>query len=517
MSVSWDRAPAMEDHRLVLPAVSAWVGAWVGTGFSAGHPLALALLACACILGLVCAGVLVVKSFQRSPLLPLPGRHALTPSVSLGAGIAVSSIALVFSLILGGAARANLAHSEAVEAAEQGRILTLIGRLDSDPAPRQGKGAHGEYAVFTALSIQGKQTHGSAPVKIFLRGDSWPQFYRFDVVRVRGVIDPSFPGALPYAGTMRTSSIRLLERPGGVLGVFRGVRSSLVGVCSRLDEQGRALVPGMAIGDDRQMSAELKNAFRATSLTHLTAVSGTHIAIVLGIVPLICWPSRHGRALVFASVLAVFLGLVGPSPSVLRAGATAGIGGLGSFLGRNGHGVASLGAVVIAFLFLNPWCGRDIGFALSVCATYGVLVPARALRFWGHHHLRADTRVGRVCQRFLDLVSVPWACSLMTAPILLLVNPQIATWSVAANLLAAPAVAPATIFGLAATIFAPLLPELALFFARLSGLATAWIAQTALVFSSLPGSRASANLLLVIAAILLIWATLALVRRYREG
>ena len=485
-----ERAPEMEDHRLLPPALAAWAGAWMGTSLPAGHPIPLMACAVALALALASAGGLL-RVALRARVLPPPGRHALTPSGSVRAGLLLASSSLLLALVLGGAARLEFAASPAVIAAQEGRLVTLIGVLEDDPAPSGGESG-ATSAVLVVGGVRGAVS-ASPSVKVLLSGRQWPQVLRSDRLRVRGVIDPSFPGGPPFAGTMTTTGVRLLERPGGPLGAARMIRASLVEVASGLDEQGRALVPGMAIGDDRAMGEELEKAFRTSSLVHLTAVSGSHLAIVLGFVAIVAPPSKFGRALVLVSVLSAFVVLVGAGPAVLRAAATAGAGILGSLIGRNGHGVASLSAVVLAALLLDPWCARDFGFALSAAATYGVLVPARVLSAWGRERLREETRPGRAARWALDLAAVPLACSLMSAPILLLLDPGLPTYAVPANIVASPAVAPATVLALLAALLAPTAPGPALVLAQASAVATGWIARTALVFASLPGARAPAG------------------------
>jgi competence protein ComEC len=93
---------------------------------------------------------------------------------------------------------------------------------------------------------------------------------------------------------------------------------------------------------------------------------------------------------------------------------------------------------------------RDAGFALSVAATASIVVLAPG---WSRR-LR-----DRGWPRFLaDAASVSGAAGLATAPIVAALSGTVSLVSLPANLLAAPAVAPATVLGLGAALVGLVLP-----------------------------------------------------------
>ena len=121
---------------------------------------------------------------------------------------------------------------------------------------------------------------------------------------------------------------------------------------------------------------------KASSLTHLTAVSGANCAIVVGFAFAAAAACGRGAACVWASHWwrsAGFVALVTPEPSVIRAAAMAAIGMLAVLLGRTGAGVAVLCAAVIVLLVADPWLGGSLGFCLSVLATGALLLLAPPL------------------------------------------------------------------------------------------------------------------------------------------
>ncbi|WP_321780403.1 ComEC/Rec2 family competence protein [Schaalia cardiffensis] len=487
--------PIMMDWRLFPAALTTWACTWWAVSRSWGWTHSLL------ILGLFIVAAASTHSLRSTPRVG--GRHQLTPAGSIRSALLALAAAGLAALAVGGLARASFQSCEANEAATRGALITLNGRVDADPKSSHGSfGARKEQVNITILSV-GKEELPSPPVRLMLRIPGGHELYRGDIVRVRGLIDPTFPGALPYAGSMSTTPV-LLERPGGYVGITRRFRLHLERAVEGLDDQGRALVPGMAIGNDRAMSEELEEAFRASSLSHLTAVSGSHMAIVLSSVPLLLPRSRRARILGALTVLVLLVMVVGPTPAVMRAAVTSTAGILGQALSRGGQGLAALSLTVLVIVLLDPWAVRDFGFALSVCATFAVVVPAAACRRWGKKHLKVESRVGRFFNRLFELVCVSAWCQIMTIPILLLLDPALPVYSLAANIAAAPAVAPATLLSLSAALAAPFSLQAGQTLALLASYATAWIAKVALVFSSLPGARSEPKDLIGVVLIALV-------------
>ena len=474
-----EEIPDVADLRLIPVALAAWCGAWWGTG-GGRAPLFLFLLS---FLMAVCAFLL----FNLRRPLPSP-LHARNPQGSLRAGLLVLALTIAVSTSIAGAQRQAFDASETVKAAHSSALVSLKVRLEEDPIPIASRSGVSRSRARAQVRETGEGRAETTYVRIVVTGENLNKARRGDDVQLRGLIDPSFPQGPPTAGLLKDDRVVIVARPQGWQRWVRELRERLVQACAGLTEQGRALVPGMAIGDDRAMGPELRRAFRTASLSHLTAVSGSHLAIVLGVAPYLLPKSRRGRIFGMGIVLLGFVALVGPTPAVLRAVLSSGSALLGALIGRNGQGVATLGAVVLGMLLLDPWCSRDFGFALSCAATFGVLIPARICVRSGLSRLREDSVFGRFLARLLAVIAVPACCAMMTAPILLMMQPGLPLYAVLANLVAAPAVAPATLLALGTTLLAPLWMPGAVMLAHLSSVCTAWIATTARVIADLPGA-----------------------------
>ncbi|MBC7518837.1 MAG: ComEC/Rec2 family competence protein [Microbacteriaceae bacterium] len=261
------------------------------------------------------------------------------------------------------------------------------------------------------------------------------------------------------------------------------LRSSFRVTAATLPGDGGTLLPGLAIGDTSAVSTRLDDAMKASSLSHLTAVSGANCAVVVGLVMVggaFAGLRRRSRIAVSIAVLIGFVLLVTPEPSVLRAAAMATLVLLCLSTGRPTQGVPVLSLAVLVLLVTDPWLSREYGFVLSVLATGGLLVLSGPLA----------AALARWLPRPIALViSVPLAAQLACQPVIILLNPTISSYGLLANILAGLAAPVATVLGLGSCLIVPWWPWLGLALAHLAWVPSAWIAAVATVMSGLPGNQ----------------------------
>lgn len=217
------------------------------------------------------------------------------------------------------------------------------------------------------------------------------------------------------------------------------VRGAVAAAAERGPPGGAVLVPALVHGDDSRQDAATAEAFRASGLTHLLAVSGTNLTIVLGCVLLAARSIRiSGRWQIVAGGIAVlgFVILARPEPSVVRAAAMGAIGVLGLRRSARG-GLRAISLAVVGLLLYDPWLSTTAGFILSVCATTGIVV---LVPWWSR--LLPGPRVVTLS------IAVPLAAQVACAPMVVVLSNEISVVSVIANVVAAPFVGPATILGL---------------------------------------------------------------------
>jgi competence protein ComEC len=212
-----------------------------------------------------------------------------------------------------------------------------------------------------------------------------------------------------------------------------------------------ALARGFVLGEDDRIDQATVEDFRRAGLSHLLAVSGQNVALLaLLAMPLLAalgMPLRTRIVWIVAAIV-VYVPLAGGGPSIVRAGVMGAITLLATLAGRRSSRLFALALAAIATLAIDPGIGADIGWQLSFAAVLGILALARPLR-------RAVA--GRFGSRGLpgalaEGVAVTVAATLATAPLIAFHFGQLSTVSLAANLLALPAVAPAMWLGMLSSI-----------------------------------------------------------------
>ncbi|MFM6980274.1 MAG: ComEC/Rec2 family competence protein [Micrococcales bacterium] len=216
-------------------------------------------------------------------------------------------------------------------------------------------------------------------------------------------------------------------------------------LCRGVSLDAQALVLGITNGDDSQLSSGLKDQMRELSLSHLTAVSGTNCSIVIAASFALLTKlglRTRARVTLTLAVLALYLGLVGNQPSVLRAAAMSSFALLALLTSSRLNPVAVLAASVLAVLFFDPSLASDYGLALSALATLGLLTLAP--RLYQKLKLRLPN--------WLALsVSVTVSAQVFCLPVLVLLQPEQSSLSIIANILVEPVIVVITLLGIAGT------------------------------------------------------------------
>lgn len=220
------------------------------------------------------------------------------------------------------------------------------------------------------------------------------------------------------------------------------VRAQVRHAASAGPADAQALVPAMVDGDDLAISDDLSSAFRRAGLTHLLAVSGTNLTIMLVVVIGVARTLRvRARAVPWLGLLAALALVIvaRPDPSVVRAAAMGAVGLLALGRGR-ADGIRALSVAVVALLALDPWLALRPGFVLSVSATAGLLLLARPLATRFERWLPAPIAMA---------VAIPIAAQVACTPALVALSGELSLVGLVANVVVAPLVAPTTVLGLA--------------------------------------------------------------------
>ena len=282
---------------------------------------------------------------------------------------------------------------------------------------------------------------------------------------------------------------RIVGRRGGVGGYADRVRAWLArSLAPGLRGERRAILEGIVLGEDQDLSPGLRDAFRASGLYHLLAVSGQNVIFVavgvLGLAWVLGLPRWLGEVGALAGIASYVLA-VGSQPSVVRAGIAGALGSIAWLSARQRDRWHFLVVGALVLLAWNPYTLLDAGFQLSFAAVVAIFVALpRAQR------LLEGYPVPRVAG---EVIAISLACGLATAPVLWLQFGRIPLYSVPANALAAPVVAPLLGLAFAAAIADPISPPIAALIASVNGLLAAYLAWCARLVGGLPGAVVSSN------------------------
>ena len=438
-----DAAPAQSDLRTTLLSAVAWTGALAGLQL---HRVALACLIAVLVVGVAVAG-------KRSRMVAA----CLLTSAALAGSAAVRLHATEVSPITGWA--------------EERATVDAVLLVTSDPVLRDGR--FGDFTLVEAqlrtAVVRGRELRSTVPV-VILGGRGWSVVPLGSIVRFTGRLAPA---SSPQEAAVITGQGEpvVVRGPPAVLDGAGAVRASVREAADGGPGEAADLVPALVTGDDAALSQELVDDFRTAGLTHLTAVSGTNLTLVLAFLLLVArWARVRGRGLLVVGLLGVvgFVLMARPEPSVIRAAAMGTVALLGLGAGGRAAWVRALGAAVLLLLVADPWLAVSAGFALSVLATAGILFVAPGLR---------DALAGWLPRPLAEAVAVPLAAQLACTPIVVALSGEVSLVAVAANLLAAPAVGPATVLGLLGGLAGLVAPPLG----AVLGFLAAWCAQLIVV------------------------------------
>ncbi|MFM7513736.1 MAG: ComEC/Rec2 family competence protein [Cyanobium sp.] len=377
----------------------------------------------------------------------------------------------------------------------------------TDPVRRVAGGQAGALKVLHGTLLSDPQRHpdGSCQVLLQLAGGRTELLLRPCQplregwrVRVSGRLAHPAPAPHPLlAGPaerlarqgswtrMQVGTLEVLARPATpIADLRRRIAGQFMDIAG--PERGgllAALVLGSAVVP---LPQDLREAFRASGLSHALAASGFHLTVLLGAVLAMARPfGRTGRLVLAGGAITLFLLLAGPQPSVVRAVLMGGLALGAREAGLRGRPLGLLALSAAGMLLLRPHWLQDIGFQLSVAATAGLLVTAEPLETALRPAFAASFLPARLRERLGSAVApalaVPLAASLWTLPLQLLHFGVVPVWAVPANLLATPLLTPLTLGAMGAALIGLVAPPLqGLLMAPL-----AWLAQALLALAHL--------------------------------
>lgn len=508
------------DLRLVPPALAAWAASALALG-APGRWTAVGVGICLMAVALLpLREAAVRRRVRRAAAPPVSRRCAAPPSTAAPRArwwprsatvLAAVGLCAAAGAASAGLHAADLSRGPLPDLADRHARVTLELTVTSDPRPTRSK-VVGERAAPPGLVLNADATRVTAPggavtatrtpvLLLVSPGEAaaaWQRILPSTRLRVGGRLAPPLRPDDPFAAVLRADGGPPLTvaPPNALQRVAGDLRAGLREATDGLAPDARALLPGLVVGDTSRIPADLQDAFEATDLTHLLAVSGSNLTIVLilligppgtallaerrGLAPRLGITLR-GTALAGGALTLAFVIVCRPEPSVLRAAACGLITLLAIGTGRRRSLIPALAAAVLLLVLYDPWLARSYGFLLSVLATGSLLTIGPR---WSEALQRR-----RVPRRLAEALAAAAAAQAVCAPVVAVFAARVSLVAIPCNLVTELAVAPATVLGFAALAAAPSAMPVAELLAHCAGWPAGWIATVARAGASLPGAQ----------------------------
>ena len=349
-----------------------------------------------------------------------------------------------------GALLAGLAARPAPIAA----IARSVPRCDIEAIVREAAGSFGDLIAVTSLRCPEEVYSGDLGAAVAAELEGQPGA----TVTGQGWLLPltsdrsdSSARRLGASARVRFGEVAIAPPTGTLHRVPGGIRTALVDATRDISPRSAALLRGLAIGDTSEIDHGTVDRFRDSGLAHLLAVSGSNVAIVLAAAAVAARRSSlRARAGLAAACLVLFVLVVGPEPSVLRAAAMGSLALVALVTGRTTEPLAALGVATVAVIVLRPEMVHSPGLHLSVAATAGMILFSPSL----------TVRLAKLPRPVAVVLAATLAAQLAVAPVIIGTFGEVSLVAPVANLVAAPAVPPATILSLGAALLHRVWPPL---------------------------------------------------------
>lgn len=334
-----------------------------------------------------------------------------------------------------------------------------------------GKTKQLAFSAGSIVTEHGEQLTGHIQVT----GFGINSVFQGDEIVVTGKL---YPGYGAYQGRMSFSLLQLKAEHPSALAEVR--RTFVAGAQTALPEPLASFVMGLLVGQRANLPESVKEDLRMVGLTHIIAVSGANLTIILQASQrLFGARSKRMSTLLSLGLLGVFLLLTGGSASIVRAAMVSMLSIMAGYYGRSfkPFNLIALAAVITAWA--NPvYLWSDLGWYLSFLAFFGVMIlaPLVQARWQSRWH-----------QTVLGGVALETICAeIMTLPFVLHIFGQMSRVGLLANVLVVTMIPLAMLLGLLSGLAGMLAGSVAGWFAWPAVLVLNYMLDVAHILAGLP-------------------------------
>lgn len=243
----------------------------------------------------------------------------------------------------------------------------------------------------------------------------------------------------------------------------------------------KGITKALLIGDKSEVPKLIYNAFKTSGMSHMIAVSGMHINIILAMITGFFFVTgmKRSKTALFLSMLLMwmFVFVTGCAPSSFRAGIMTTLLLLSFLINKASDNLNSLGFATLFILIISPAAAFDPGFMLSVAATFSILLFSAPIK----------NKLSFLPGALGDVLSVTIAGQIATMPVLTCIFGTIPVFGIISNLLICPLLTFIMIISVFAVILGGL-PILGAVFIWVVNIFSNGMAAVALIVSRIPGA-----------------------------
>lgn len=238
-------------------------------------------------------------------------------------------------------------------------------------------------------------------------------------------------------GSIKASDIRIVKENNVniILKISNIVRNKIIETAENiLPEETSGFLTGILIGEKNNISEIITENFSKSSLSHILAISGTHINyIILGITFILTKVKspKKIKYIITITILVIFMFITQFSPSVVRACIMSIIVLFSKLVYRKPDFLTSISASMLIILIDNPFAIKDIGLQLSYLGTIGIVFLSSPINKFLEKYVN---------EKIAKMLAVTISAQIMVLPITIVNFNTVSTVFIISNIIAVPLV-----------------------------------------------------------------------------
>ena len=236
-------------------------------------------------------------------------------------------------------------------------------------------------------------------------------------------------------GSFKAEKINIIEENNVnfILKISNDTRNKVIEIAKKiLPEKTEGLLIGILIGERKYISDDITENFSKSSLSHILAISGSHISyIIIGITFVLTKSKTPRKGIYIITIISLifFIFITNFSPSVIRACIMGMILLLAKVVYRKPDILTSISVSLLIILIDNPFAIKDIGLQLSYLGTIGIVYLNKPVVEFLRKYMN---------KKIAEMIAITISAQIMVLPITVINFNNISTIFIISNIIAAP-------------------------------------------------------------------------------